>query len=369
MQTFELHFNPKNGKEDKLFDSFVYEPENASEKRLGNLYIVGELTRAMPQNARFLDNLAQVLKKEYYAASLQKSCEASLKEALKKANEFLDKEARKGNVNWLGNLHFAVLNFKDYVLNFTKVGGIKILISRDGDLLDVGQNLEFQEADPYPLKVFGSVATGKLASGDKIILLTKDVFQKISENGSFLNKLKDISNEKELKEILKINKLILSEVSGICLLLVMGTEEALSREPKEKITFLNKKRWWPRFPSFKLFPSFEFKLPQIRFPSVKIARPPKSISLIIALFLILAAGFFVFDSPKEYELQTEDRQKLELAKSKVHMAENFMIFKEEEKSENLLLEAKNIIASLIQSNSLLQEEAASLQETIESYLK
>ena len=39
MQIFEFHFNPKL-KEDKVFDSFVYEPESSYEKKLGNLYII-----------------------------------------------------------------------------------------------------------------------------------------------------------------------------------------------------------------------------------------------------------------------------------------------------------------------------------------
>ncbi|GAI13815.1 unnamed protein product, partial [marine sediment metagenome] len=46
MQVFELHFNPKL-KEDQIFDSFVYEPENIYEKNLGSLYVIGELRNAL----------------------------------------------------------------------------------------------------------------------------------------------------------------------------------------------------------------------------------------------------------------------------------------------------------------------------------
>jgi hypothetical protein len=359
MQVFELHFNSKN-KEDKIFDSFVYEPETVSEKRLGNLYIAGEFTKVLPQNFRFLDNLASVIKKEYYAASFQKSCEESLRGALKKANEFLDKEARKGNVNWLGNLHFAILNFKDFVLNFTKVGGMKILLSRDGELLDIGHNLEFQEADPYPLKVFGSVAIGKLAPNDKIILLTKDLFSVLTEKGDFLNQLKDISNEKELKKILKANKPALTEASGICLFMLIG-EEAQAMER----VILNKKTpyfslKWPKLPSLG------FKFPKVKF---SFGLPNKNKLLILTLLLILIVGFFVFNSESEKNpIQAESEKKLELARSKVSMAENFFIFKEEERAKNLLREAQNILASLIEQNSPLKKEAVSLQKTVEGYL-
>ena len=352
MQIFELHFNPQNKKEDRIFDSFVYEPETALEEKLGNLYIVGEFTQALPQNSKFLDKLAGVIKKEYYAAGLQKSCEQSLKEALKKANEFLDKEARKGNVNWLGNLHFAVLNFKDFILNFTKVGGIKILLSREGEFLDVGHNLEFQQQDPYPLKVFGSVATGKLAPDDKIILLTKEMFSVLTEKTNFLSKLRDVSDEKQIKKILKEQKPILSEASGICMLLLCGKEQVT-----ERIT-LKKKRSFP-----------SLKLPKISFPDY-LRIPSKNKILLIAFLLLLAAGFLTFNSePKKNPLQIEREEKLRLAESKISMAENFLIFKEEKKAKELLLEAQDILNSLDKQSSFLSKKAASLQEIIESYLE
>ena len=61
MKIFELHFSSK--KQDKyLFDSFVYEPENATERNLGSLYMVGQLTNNLPQNDRFLDNLSSIIK-------------------------------------------------------------------------------------------------------------------------------------------------------------------------------------------------------------------------------------------------------------------------------------------------------------------
>ena len=57
MQTFELHFNPKK-RDDLFLTSFAYTPADVYEKRLGNLYVVGELAQAMPQNSHFLTNLS-----------------------------------------------------------------------------------------------------------------------------------------------------------------------------------------------------------------------------------------------------------------------------------------------------------------------
>ena len=73
---------------------------------------------------------------------------------LKIINDFLDKEIKSGNVNWLGNLGLAILNLNNSVLNFTKVGKIRILLVRDNELLDLSENLEFQDTEPDPMKVF-----------------------------------------------------------------------------------------------------------------------------------------------------------------------------------------------------------------------
>ncbi len=93
MQIFELHFNPKL-QEDHFFDSFIYEPENIYEKKLGSLYAVGELKNALPHNSGLLDTLAKNIKKNYYSLT-PKTTEKSISESLKKANEFLGEEVKK----------------------------------------------------------------------------------------------------------------------------------------------------------------------------------------------------------------------------------------------------------------------------------
>ncbi len=217
MQVFELHFNTKS-KPDQIYDSFCYEPENVYEKRLGKLYMAGEIVNALPKNSYFLDSLTAVIKKEYYSKFLG-SVEKNFKECLKKANDFLKKEVERENVSWLGNLNFAILVLKDNILNFAKVGNIKILISRAGEITDVSQELELQNFEPYPLKLFGQIATGKLTAKDKIIVLTKNIHEHFSKE----NLIKELTSkdleEKNIEKFFKERKKILSEISGICLLI------------------------------------------------------------------------------------------------------------------------------------------------------
>jgi len=139
MQVFEFYFNPK-ARENSIFESFVYEPENISEKRLGSLCIAGELANAFPGDKEFLNDLAKVIKEEYYS-NFQRSSEAALKESLRKANEHLARLAKAEKVNWVGNLNFAALAIKEssltpfvfnssvpFILNYAQVGEMKILL-------------------------------------------------------------------------------------------------------------------------------------------------------------------------------------------------------------------------------------------------
>ncbi len=156
MQVFEFHFNPPHQnkfgtgqaktKSDLIFDSFCYEPENVYEKRLGSLYMLGLLKNTLPQNVRFLDNLAKIIKEKYYKSVF--SPEKSLKETLKEVNHFLEQIAKRGDVSWLGNLSFTVITFTPHQksgggeFNFAKVGDLKIFLLRKGRIIDIDTSVK-----------------------------------------------------------------------------------------------------------------------------------------------------------------------------------------------------------------------------------
>jgi len=389
MQVFEIHFNPKN-KEDRIIDSFSCQPTNIYEKRLGNLYMAGELKQAMPQNARFLNNLAAVIQKEYYSAGLKKSCQQGLLDSLKKANEFLDAEVQRGNVSWLGNLNFSILSFNDFLLNFTKIGDMKILLIRNSELSDISQNLESQEAETHSLKIFGNIVTGKLAKNDKVIVLNKDIFSALTQEKGFLNQFTQISDEKGIKEILKRKKQNLAELSGICLFLIV-TDESTSKQTltfqQDMPKFSFRQTFIKPLPSFKFLkiklPSLKLKIPKfpkIKFPKIKIvlSNPLKKIKipkiarkkliLLLLLILTLLAFFFIFKGEKEVELQ-EAQQKISEAKAKIIMAESLLILEEENKAQALFQEAWDMIYPLTKTGMPLRDEAIPIKKSLEKYLK
>lgn len=373
MQVFEFHFNPK-AREDLIFDSFCYEPENIYEKRLGSLFIVGELRNVLPQNLKFLQNLANFLKGKYYLAPFKFSPETSLKESLKKLNEFLEGILKSGDVSWLGNLNLAALSLKNFELIFTKVGTLKLFLLRRGKIMDIDQKLRFQEIEPYPLKIFGNIVSSKLAENDILLVLTKEVFE-FFKNQSLLDEIAKIIpfDQKKLKGIFNKKGEELSKISGICLLISLTKDRhpkttLFYREsPVKKFSF-KLVCWQPKFLKFP-----KLSLPKLRFPKIRIfkikIRPTlkKNLILILVLIIFLSFGFFIFKSEKEENLRLA-KEALEEVNTKKIQAENFLIFKKEKEANILFQEAWNKVLPQTKIGAPLREEAILLKKLIEENL-
>jgi hypothetical protein len=393
MKAIELYFNPKKEKE-TIFESFIYEPENAQEKIKGNFYIVCEITNALPQNFDLPKNLAEIIKKEYYASS-EISFEQSFKNALKKANEFLNEKIENNNVSWLGNLNCAVLsivpqeNAQNCQINFTKYGDIKILLLKsannsdsknpsDVEIIDVSSNIETQKAESTSSKIFENIVAGKLEASDKIMLLTKNTFE-FFKNQNLIEEIGACANEKKINKILKQNKKNLLQTSGVCVfiysLLCEGADKAL----------INKKHF--SFPSFP-----EMKFPKINIPKIKLPMPPKKdgnqldrksnpfsprkffspnrkkfIILTIILILTLSIGFLIFQKDKQQKV-TSEKMNLEQIQAKITQAQNALIFKDEEQANLLLQQAWNEVTPYTEDGYLLKSEAEKMKNIIEREL-
>jgi len=287
MEIFELHFNPRL-KEDLIFDSFCYEPENVYEKRLGGLYMAGELKDALPRNSKFLSRLAQTIKKNYFEHT-SLSPERSLKASLKKTNEFLFKLVQKDNASWLGNLNFAILAIRERSLNLTKAGDIKILLLRGGETIDIGERAELKDFEPYPLKIFKNIVSGKLIEDDLIAVLNQETFDFFSQE-NLIEEIAKIPPDR-VKKFLKRKNKILSETSGLCLLVSLRTKAV----KKESLAF---KKQLPVFSFRKSFVKIFNQIKSVILPRFEVPQNlKKKILLIVALILILALGFFVFKNP------------------------------------------------------------------------
>jgi hypothetical protein len=325
MQIFEFHFNPKN-EDGVIFDSFCFEPQNVYEKRMGGLYMIGLLKNILPQNIRFLDKLVRVIREKYYK-TISSTPEKSLKESLKKANDYLEQIAKEGDVSWLGNLDFGVVAAKNQEFHFTKTGDLKIVLMRKGHVVDIDEKLKFEGIEPFPLKVFGNIVSGKLAENDIILISTKGMYdllfqEKVLADIARISISYDLPGDiKQIKESVELKKEKLLKGYGVCLIIVLSKEksskqrETLIQKKPLKI-FSIKKTFAPLIERLSLVhlsikkPTIKIPRTNIKIPKIKISFKNNNIKLLklelsslyqnkkliliasLALFLIL--GFYIF---------------------------------------------------------------------------
>ncbi len=424
MQVLELHFNPKAQK-GVIFDTYCYEAENIYEKRLGNLYMAGQLSNIGIQNTQLLDNLASVIKGKYYTLSAR-SPGQSLRESLKAANKFLADLVKKGNVDWLGNLDFAILALKQsqskkrtfFTFNFTKVGKIKILLMRGGTMLEIGKDLEAQDLEPYPLKIFFNTASGRLQEDDRIIAVTSELFKEKQDLIQKMAALKTF-DEKELKELLKTGDA--PSLLGFCFLanLVREASDPIAltlQEKPERFVWLNPVKCCeaaisslaklfnrvnsakyrlaaisllaklfdgvkkigelPRtllrripLPRILFFRQFQKllrrpKLAKIKLPKMKM---PKKVTLIPVLCFFLLVGFLIFKGERAKSLKIA-QEILARAESKIVQAQSFLILEEKAKANLLFQEAWQEILPQANIGAPLEKKASQIKTSIEEEL-
>jgi len=298
MKIFEFYFNPKK-RRDRFFSVHSYEPKGVKEKAKGSLYIVGELDNALEVNARFLKRLAQIVQTEYYNSSL-KTAPSALKVALKEANAFLTQESKKGNVDWLGNLHVAILLFviikeKKTMFHLAKTGGIKVSLVRQGMMTDVAKNLEKSLSQLGT--VFENLVSGALMPGDSITAITKEIFAIFSKEKS-LKRVGMLKDAKQFHEFLSKRKRLLSLASGVLVSFVIEEEEAkrsridkslLSRLPSLSLPSKLKRQLFLPKPSLMLKKGIKLtiKKPKIEFSQIPLPAALKKQTILVFLFLLL----------------------------------------------------------------------------------
>jgi len=337
MQTFEFHFAP-GGKEDKNFDTFLWEPKSAAEKKLGSLNMVGSASDTTPTNKEIIGKIAEVFKESYYSGEI-KTPGRSLSLAAKKVNQYLADQVKKENVSWLGNLEYGVLTLKDYDINFTKTGDLKLILLRAGQIVNIGKDLEMQEIEPYPLKIFFNVVSGKLAEGDKLLIMTKDVYESMKKK-EILPQIARMNNV-TFESIEKLTADI--KMKGACLLISFAKEQ--KDQETKKATIVEKKE---KRPAFKINwkPSFltKIKLPKIKKDlkdKLKVSIKPKgqtiekfkksflprkNIIAIISLIIVLLFGLYFFGAKPNKE-ERETRAALENIEAQLENADSNNILK------------------------------------------
>lgn len=273
MKVFEFHFNDQQKSKD-VFTSFVFEPQNESQEDLGTIMIAGQIDNAFPKSQELLNNLCQLIKQEHYNVS-EISPKVAFKRALVKANLFLKDQIKEGDATWVGNFNFVAVNITGDLINFVKVGNMKILLIRENETYDISDNLEYQGSDAVG-SYFLNVAIGKLGLDDKLIITNND-FYDVSQKENILKEVIESQNwsQKELSNIFKNSKKELKDVKGMALLVTNQIKDA--KRPKTNLTF--------SFP--------KINLPKITIPNMEMPNfSLKTIAIFSVIVLVIAGGVF-----------------------------------------------------------------------------
>ena len=371
MKVFEFHFNPRI-KSDLTFDSFCYEPQSVYEKKMGNLYMIGLLKKPLPKNINLVKTLAKTIKEKYFDSKII-SPEKSLKQSLKTANNFLEGLTEKGDVSWLGNLSFSILSLKDFKLNFTKVGDVKVLLIRDGQITDIDKKINNQDIEPYPLKIFNNTIYGKLAENDLILVLSKDILNFLRAEDMLRQVAQlDSFNEKDFKEILDKKQKKLSNISGIALAMLLtkdfvsGKRRTISS--KDLKEFSIKEMIAPLLTAFEKIKTFQIAIPKTTslakiktsLPKINSFSLDSKTFLIFGFIFILAIGSIFFRAKEKGEIKNYS-QELQEIQEKFNTANSFLILEEANpesirKANSLLKESWDRISSLTKETISLSRD-------------
>lgn len=217
----KLIFNVSS-QEKNFCDSFVYEPINAAEERLGSAYMLGELKDVSEESFFILNHIATLFKRNYYSNTGKQPLSA-FEDALKRVNEGMHDLAADKKTEWIGKLHFAIGVLSHDIFYFTACGTPRIFIARHGEATDLGEKISNALRETTSQKTFKNIASGKVEKNDKVFMLTAETFQAIPRD-----LWKEIAAShfpaKKIREANSSQRINLSHTGGFLILSLSGSE-------------------------------------------------------------------------------------------------------------------------------------------------
>src|SRR3989344_2731052 len=318
MKVFEFYFNPRI-KKNRLFKSF------SSEKQRG-LYLIGELSNVIPQNPK-----------------------NRMKHALSRGNEFLLKESKKGNTDWLGNIHCIVLLLSTPrkglpEILFAKIGVMNISLAREKRIIDIEKQVA-SSVQLHHVKAFGNVVSGKLLPGDKIFISTKDLFLAFQKE-KLLKECIEAKDNIQLKNLFQTKQKQLKTVQGV--LFVAFLETRLKQNDLSLLTLPNFSEKY-----------FLFLKP----PTLPIKMSKNMAFSFVFIFLLL--GGMIFLRGEQLFFNKEAQQIKKAIEELRQQAKNSLLENDQKNSFLLLMQALDLASS----KTLSGKEMQSLKKVVEEELR
>ncbi len=187
------------------FDAFSYEGSNLQEKNLGSLFVVGHVKYGEENLGYIVNLISSLAKREYYAYAFtgspanEQTPKAAFENTLKKLNEVLEDFFK----NKQFKLSAGLASIAGENLLISRIGNVKVSLSRNGDYIDVLNNIEFFDKEHITEKEFSNVISGKVQPSDKLFIylplktvasrekIMKELFKKEGQQ-VFVQKLNDL---------------------------------------------------------------------------------------------------------------------------------------------------------------------------------
>ncbi len=160
-------------------DTFIFEPTDDEERRLGYLFAVAETEDLEGVGKELIDTAIQTLQREYYRDP-RRGVLASFESALHQGNLVMHDLVEQGVRDWMGSWHVAVAVLAGHELHVSTAGEAVIMLSRLGKVTTITTGLSHSPITD-PLRTFAQVASGVVASHDVLFFGSShfcDVFRK-----------------------------------------------------------------------------------------------------------------------------------------------------------------------------------------------
>lgn len=206
----------------------IQEAENMTQKNLGTLVGVFEMTETSEESSYIANYIISVLKKEYFSNPKRAPLE-SFEAALHKGNLALSKLAEHGHVKWIGKLNAIVAIFEKNNLHLSQVGTASAFLLRGKTLTDISEGLASSESQHSPLKTFVNISSGRMENGDRLIITTEGIFDIFSSE-----ELKKNALRFSYEEFVRFLKTALGNELERAAVLVADIQEKKEAEPKKE---------------------------------------------------------------------------------------------------------------------------------------
>ncbi len=159
--------------------AYVYEPAaDEAGAALGNLYVAVEVLVSGRASEEVVDLVIQAVGEKYYNdPSDEADPLARFEAAVKQTNHELSEYVGRGNAAWIGKLSAVIAVHAGKELHVAQTGSAEAFLYRGKAVsrITLGDNAR----PATPSKTFGSIATGELEAGDKLLLATPALIHQI----------------------------------------------------------------------------------------------------------------------------------------------------------------------------------------------